>query len=196
MAYQSESQKFLDDLPTQLTSMSRWQQMAFGALCCNRHLPSYVHFSELQGWGDPQSLQIAIDMVWTTIATHKIGSDETLFALLKACEAAIPDSDTFFTAEADYAQDTAIMVITMIKFVGTARLDFLLHCAELARDLIDAKVQMDDDLDMAMRDFERRIDSSILMTTEISKQRATLSAAQACVTSVELIALRHRLEFA
>src|SRR5262249_48629207 len=129
-----EPQRFLDDLERQLRRLSAQAQMAFGAMCCDRHFPEYLRFSKEQRWGDPNTLRVAIDLTWMIASDHKKVNHSELSSLLKQCIEATPDSDDFPTVVSDYAQDVAAMVCHLLKFLEERNITSIVEVASKARD--------------------------------------------------------------
>jgi uncharacterized protein YjaG (DUF416 family) len=171
---QTESQRFLVSLSEELYELPVRSQIAYGAACCERHFGDYLKFSEAQGWGDPRALREALDTSW------KISLGEISFAtvgtvtLQSRCMKAIPPSEDFSSPDADYAQNLAIMVTHLVEFIGKQDTSLIVMIATLARDLIDAKVQITGGLDASDPYLERKIANSGLMVSEMNFLRSCL----------------------
>ena len=88
---------------------------------------------------------------------------------------AIPHSDQFSTPSADYAQNLAIMVAHVVEFMIKNDVKYVVMTATLARDLIDAKVQIIEDLDASDPQLEQRIGEHPLMQAELESQKRWLA---------------------
>jgi uncharacterized protein YjaG (DUF416 family) len=185
-----EPQCFLNNLEQKLKLLSAQQQMAFGAMCCERHLPEYLRFSAEQDWGDPDALRLAIDSAWTMVVDDKKMNQQELKGLLEKCIAATPDSDEFPTVISDYAQDVAIMVCLLLQFLENCNPVAIVQVASRARDLIDAKVQVESKLEPTDPKLEEKIASGELMVSEIAKQKSDLEMVSNAKEPLELARLR------
>ncbi len=163
-----EPQVFLNGLDQELAPLSRAQQLAFGALCCERHLPDYLRFSVNVSWGDPDVLKKAINLAWSVVAGEHGMTRNDLEALLASCVEATPDSDDFPLGVSDYAQDAAIMVCHLIQFIEDGKTSSVVQIASKARDLIDARVQIDRKLKPNDPELEVKIANDPEMVAEFS----------------------------
>jgi uncharacterized protein YjaG (DUF416 family) len=99
-----------------LECMRPHQQLACGAACAERMLPSYETFVRAVGWRDAGPLRRALDAVW------KAGGGQLLAAgawreLLAECEACVPDADEFASPYTPSAQEAVFAVCSLIEFV-------------------------------------------------------------------------------
>jgi uncharacterized protein YjaG (DUF416 family) len=163
-----EPQVFLNGLERQLLTLSHTQQLAFGTMCCDRHLADYLRFSADLKWGDPDALKRAINLAWATVADGQVTTRVDLDALLANCVDATPDSDDFPRGMSDYAQDAAIMVCHLIEFLKDGKIRSIVQIASKARDLIDARVQIKLQLKPIDPDLEVKIASDPEIVVELS----------------------------
>ena len=189
----TEPQRFLDDLEQQLVIFSPIQQLAFGAICSERHFPEYLRFSTEQHWGNPDVLKRAIDVAWAVAAGEGEFDREQAQVLLAQCVDATPDSDDFPNVMSDYAQDAAIMVCHLVQFLGERSPRSLVLLASRARDLIDAKIQFDNKLNPADPELEMKIATDQAMVSEINIQREFLKAIASTKDPHELALLRNSI---
>jgi hypothetical protein len=165
---------FLKDLEQQLATMAPEQQLVFGAICSERHLPDYLTFSAKVKWGDPEPLRRAINEAWASSAGEARFDVDTLDKLLTECEQAAPDTEDFSTSEVSYALDVAIMACYLVEFLRKPDPHFILQLTSLARDLVDAKVQNAVDFGPTNDDLEVAIMNHPLMREEITNLRTML----------------------
>src|SRR5580704_15881052 len=144
-----EPQAFIDGLSQQLDVLSFQKQLAFGAICCERHQSDYLAFKTQEHFGNSEALRRGIDAAWARILDEPISDEQPLTLMLAECVGATPDAGDFETVLVDYAQDAAIMVCHLIKFMETKDTQSIVSLASKARDLVDAKVQFTEQLDPA-----------------------------------------------
>ncbi len=188
-----EPQLFVSRLNEQLATLTPLQQLTFGALCCERHLPEYKRFSADQNWGDVHVLDQSIDLAWSFIRGDQTADPKALEGLLAQCIEATPDSDDFPSAVSDYAQDSAIMVCHLVQFIAEGKVSSIVHLASRARDLIDAKVQIEHKLEPSDPDLEVKIANAPEMVAEISSLKNDLKAVSTSNKPQELLQLRQSI---
>ena len=165
---------FLKSLEAELVNLSHSQQLAFGALCCERHLPDYLRFNVATNWGDANVLKKAIKLAWRIVASEQRIDRNDLSTLLTSCVEATPDSDDFPLTVSDYAQDSATMVCLLIRYIEDGKSSSIVQIAARARDLIDARVQIERQLRPSDPDLEVKIASDPQMIAELSAQSSDL----------------------
>ena len=173
MIVQTEFQTFLDSLGKALEQLSPACQLAFAVACCERHFDDYSVFYREQHWGNPEILREAIDTAWAVIMGTNPGQPAT--DLLARCMSAIPHSDQFSTPSADYAQNAAIMVAHVVEFMLKSDVKYVVMTASLARDLVDARVQIAEDMDASDPHLEQKIAEHPLMQAELECQKRWLT---------------------
>jgi uncharacterized protein YjaG (DUF416 family) len=188
-----EPQRFLKDLEQQLPLLSPQQQMTFGTMCCERHFSEYLRFSAEQDWGDPNALRLAIDLAWTIVLDDKKVNQDELKTLLEQCIEATPDSDDFPTVVSDYAQDAAIMICHLVKFLEERNPGSVVQIASRARDLVDARIQLERKFNPADPELEMKIASDQAMVSEIATQKSDLRKVSNIKESRELARLRYSI---
>jgi uncharacterized protein YjaG (DUF416 family) len=167
-------QVFLNDLEQQLAIMAPDQQLAFGAICSERHFPDYLTFSAMVKWGDPEPLRRAINEAWASSVGEAPLDLGTLDKLLTKCEQAAPDTEDFTIPEVSYALDAAVMACYLVEFLRRPDPHFILQLTSQALDLVDAKVQNADDLRPTKDGLEVAIMNHPWMHEEIANLRSTL----------------------
>lgn len=163
---------YLEGLTDALRQLPQACQLAYALSCCERHFKEYLDFHNEENWGNPTWLREAIDTGW------KLASGGNVYplreTLLADCMSVIPDSDEFSTPLAGYAQDAAIMIVHIVEFIIKNDVKYLVMIAVLARDLIDAKVQLLESLNPLDVDIEAKIASHPLMKAEFWSQKEAL----------------------
>ncbi len=169
---QTEFQIFLDTLGNALEPLSPACQLAYGLACCERHFQQHVAFHQEEQWGNPAVLRQAIDTGWELATGEQIVP--VAQELLAECMSSIPHSDQFSTPSADYAQNAAIMVAHVVEFMIRNDVKYIVMTATLARDLVDARVQITENLDPSDSRLEWKIADHPLMQAELRCQIETL----------------------
>ncbi|HEL2958969.1 TPA: DUF416 family protein [Stenotrophomonas maltophilia] len=153
--------------------LSNWQRLAFMASCCERMIPNYRIFSAQTSFGDVNTLRYTLDSVWLEI--RGVAGGRNLARLSKDCEAQAPDPSDFSSIYASSALDAATAIsITASAAATQAEVTAVMDVVELARDSVDLFVQIVDDLDPNAPGFENEILRSLLMQTELKRQRRAL----------------------
>src|SRR6266700_5645738 len=105
--------KMAPNIEAGLAKVSFSRRIAFGASCCERLLPNYLAFYQIEKWGNYGLLRNALDQVWTAIVDNEqrsllggISIDE-IVALAPDTE----DFDTIFTALAGDAASSIVYTI-------------------------------------------------------------------------------------
>jgi uncharacterized protein len=189
----SESQAFLDGLEKELQALPLRHQLAYAAVTCERHFGDYRSFSQDQNWGDPTVLREAFDTAWTIILGRADFASAELNALLAKCIEAIPDSSDFSMPSSDYAQNVAIMVVHLVEFMKKPDLKFVVQIATLARDLVDAKIQITENLRGSDPELEKKISNHPLMISELSTLQSSLVALEHIKNEGDLAEFRSRI---
>jgi uncharacterized protein YjaG (DUF416 family) len=191
MTLPSKSQSFLDQLEGELGSLPIVNQIAFAAACCERAIPNYCFFSEIEKWGDPKVLRSALDQVWSFIEGRPFAPEEA-GDLEARCKALTPDSDNFSNDYTTAAQEAAFMVTLLLQWYLDRTPRYAVRIAAFARDTIDLYVQISEGLAPSDPEFERKIEAHFLMRGELAKQNADLSVLKKIRTVGELRAFRRQ----
>ncbi len=70
--------------------------IAFGASCCERLAPSYRAFWIMHKWGNPGTLETALDVMWRR-CSERVDDPDRVRALLAECDLLAPDDEAFGT---------------------------------------------------------------------------------------------------
>ena len=170
-----------DDLRTRLGQMRDQQQLAFGAACSERLLPSYLAFVSDTGWGDSAPLREALDMVWTFLDGQS-SSKESVRQLTTLCEASIPDSDSFSSLYTSLAQDACFSICALLDFLLDSDVGKIVEAATFATDSVDLYVQEIDNMDANGPDLEQQILAHPIMQRELKTQREHIDSIDRATT--------------
>lgn len=162
-------------LKTVLASFNRRQQLAFGAMCCERLLPNYQAFQNDTGWGDITPIREALNFVWESVVTEAVNRDQVKTLTLR-CEAVAPDSEYFESLFVSCAQDACFAVCNLLDFLLENEVDRVIQAAIYAIDSIDLYVQEIEEMDPGNPSLEADILSHSLMQRELEQQTLNLKA--------------------
>ncbi|MEG4204631.1 DUF416 family protein [Microcoleus sp. Pol7_A1] len=124
----------LDSLEQELKQLSHLHQVAFAASICERMLPMYEKFSQMENWGQPSLLREVLDEVWLILQEKSIAPSKIRKLMEKIDgEGVCPDleSDEFcdahyafeaqFTISALYSTLTALLTSDSKYIIGVVR---------------------------------------------------------------------------
>jgi len=155
-----------------LNALEAWKRVAFMACCCERMLPNYSKFNLESGFGDPETLNHALAIVWNWIESDQMQCKIGTLAL--KCEQQGPNTADFPSLFTSAALDAANAIASTLEAIGDANVYRAIEVASLARDTVDLFVQQIDNLDPNSIDFERRILEHQYMQDELRNQRIAL----------------------
>lgn len=165
-------------LRARLERLDAQAQLAFGASCCERLIPSYLAFQEEAGWGDVVILRKALNATWVSLVDLDLPASHAQ-TLLADCERIIPDSEDFDTLYASAAQDACLAVCSLMDFLLERDVDKIVDIAGFATDSVDLYVQEIEQIAPNTPDREERIRLHRLMQRELRKQEADLELLEA-----------------
>jgi uncharacterized protein len=167
--------QFLAGLEDELRRLPFPNQLAFAASCCERAVPNYVIFSQLQHWGDPTVLRSGIDEAWG-VACGQAEQRARLKELEDRCKVVTPNSEAFPATDVTAAQEAAFMAALLLQFCLEKKPSYPVRIATFARDTIDLYVQTHESLDAADPLLEEKIARHPLMQRELETQIADLNS--------------------
>ncbi|MBK8909904.1 MAG: DUF416 family protein [Chlorobi bacterium] len=160
----------LNQLKQNLNSLKELQyehKIMFAAACCERMLPNYKAFSEIENWGDVSALSNALAIAWQFVKTK----DENILELIQQCENQAPDTEIFNSLYTSAALDASNSIVESLLFIVDGSFDHIELISQYAIDTIDMFIQVRDDLDFNSDPlFEKKIYNDELMIKEITKQ--------------------------
>jgi uncharacterized protein YjaG (DUF416 family) len=155
-----------------LATLLPWKQIAFMACCCERMLPNYRKFNSETGFGNPDVLAYALDIVWNWIESDKIQCE--IATLVMECEQQAPTTFDFSSPFTSAALDVANAIASTVEAIGDPTEDRAIEVASLSRDTVDLFVQQVDNLDPNATDLESKILGNAYMQDELRNQRKDL----------------------
>lgn len=174
MSKPTQSQLFLNHLAQAIAALPSANQIAFGASCCERTLPYYLHFSDSQGWGDAILFRSTLDRVWAFTEGNQLSPEEAR-ALEARCTSVTPNSEDFSSEYVDAAQEAAFMVTLLLRRCHDSDPSYLIRIATFGRDINDMLVQVKGNLDPNDPELENKIEQDPLMMRELAYQREDLA---------------------
>jgi uncharacterized protein len=87
----------IDFLEQELKQLPHFHRLAFAASICERMLPHYNTFSQMEDWGNPSVPRKALDAIWQALKT-KSADEAQIIQLAEDCDHpdVCPDSDDFY----------------------------------------------------------------------------------------------------
>lgn len=101
-----------------ISGFNFWQKAAFCALCCERALPNYFYYAQLNHFGQPELLKEIINVSWNSILNQELVMElEQMQEYLEQLntDEVVPDSSE--SMHADWAQDAAMVVYDLVRFL-------------------------------------------------------------------------------
>src|SRR6266542_1479181 len=153
-----------------LAQMRPHQQLACGAACAERMLPSYEALVREVGWKDAGPLRRTLDAVW------RAGGGQLLAAgdwreLLAECEGCVPDSEELASLSTPAAQEAAFAVCSLVEFVLEGDLHHVVRVLCFAIDAVDVILQEREAMDLRDGRREQKILEHPLMQQELARQQ-------------------------
>ncbi|WP_137940382.1 DUF416 family protein [Chitinivorax sp. B] len=162
-------------LKARLSKLGDKQQLAFGALCCERLIPNYLMFQQDAGWGDNVPVRKALDCVWAYLHDQTPSSQEIKNATA-SCESAAPNSEDFASLYVTSAQDACFAVCSLLDYLFKNDVDRVVQVATYATDSVDLYVQEIEGMEPNDPQLEQKILAHRLMQRELTQQEADLKA--------------------
>jgi uncharacterized protein YjaG (DUF416 family) len=161
-----------------LRRLPRSHRAAFAALTAGTLVPNYREFSQLENWGEPAVLELALDEVWRCIEEGKVSADRHS-ELMRESEKQAPDTERFGEASASAALDAVSATVAALAACQTDSPESALQAAESAIDTVYMYVQFRDALDPNASDFDERVLQDPLMRAELQRQLSAVDMLRA-----------------
>lgn len=152
-----------------LNDMSDSQRIAFAAACCERLLPNYVKFVEVENGGDYSFFRSMLNQIWNH-AGGKHMTNESIKQLMKKCFEIVPDSDDFESIYTSYAIDTGAAFYNTLKYCLESDIKFLISVVDASINTVDLFVQEKHNMNPNDPDLEQKIMNDQVMQNEVKKQ--------------------------
>ena len=164
-----------EGLMARLAGLGSRGQLAFGAACCERLVPSYQAFSEDAGWGDGGMVRRALERIWRHLAGDSLAATEAMM-LSADTEAMVPHADDFDSLYVSAAQDACFAICALYDFVLEASASHIVDVARFATDSVDLYVQEIEQMDPRDPLLEDKILAHHLMQRELAQQQQDIDA--------------------
>jgi len=168
-------------LRSRLQKLDRQRQLAFGAACCERLLPTYEAFQIDANWGNYRSARQALDLVWSNLK----GAILTRFDVRRAivsCESVAPTSDISDSLYVAGAQDACFAICSLLDHMAEPEVDRIVQAATFATDSVDLYVQGIENMAPNDPALEDKILAHRLMQRELLQQDRDLEAVEQAST--------------
>jgi uncharacterized protein YjaG (DUF416 family) len=162
-------------LKNQLSTLSLQQKALFAGLTCEKMLPSYILFSQVEKWGDSQVLEQCINLLYSFSVNPEAVTREITEQLQQDFYEVFPDLNDFESREASFAFDTCAAVDYSLLFLLERDNESILDVSTSITDTIDMFIQIRDDLDPNDPHLNAILDADELMQAEINRQKTILS---------------------
>jgi uncharacterized protein YjaG (DUF416 family) len=97
-----------------LNHVSPLHRVAFAASCCERLLPNYRAFAQIEQWGAPDLLRQALDVVWSHLEGHPL-TESRVLALTREIKEVSPDTEHFRSLFTSPALDAAAAIFYTVR---------------------------------------------------------------------------------
>ena len=158
--------QILEDSLSQLRSL---HQLAFGALCCERLLPSYEALQSEAGWGNVGSIKSAIDLAWSVCKGNK-ADPLKVKRLIRDCESVASSFGDFDSQYTTLAQNCAFAACSLLDYMMEGSVCTVAQIASYTTDSVDLFIQEYDNMDPNAPDLEQQILAHPLMQRELRNQ--------------------------
>lgn len=157
-----------------LKSLEHFHRLAFCASCCERLLPNYSKFIDVENWGDRAFFRSTLDEIWLIISGIEIPVDSVRLMLQK-CSDVTPDSKDFNSIYVSFAIDAGSAIYETLMYYLDKDIQHIVNVAGSSRDTVDMYIQERDNMDYNDPELEQKIAHDPLMIQEIKRQVDDLS---------------------
>lgn len=163
-------QTFIEkDVKNRLENLSEAAKIIFAASCCERALPSYKKFVEIEHWGDYEFFRDTLNEIWMHAYNKKIPEDR-LQQLIKQASCLMPDEEDFESIFTSYALEASIAICNALKYCLTKEIKKLISIPKLLIATVDLFVQEQHDMNPSDLMLEEKIIKDPLMKNELKNQ--------------------------
>lgn len=157
------------EIRDKLEKLSEEARIVFAASCCERVLPSYKKFVEIEHWGDYEFFRNILNEVWISICSKEI-KKERLQQLIEKVFCLMPDEEDFESVFTSYALESSLVVSNTLKYYLTKEIKYLISIVKLLIATVDLFVQEKHDMDSNDPLLEEKINQDSLMQNELKRQ--------------------------
>ncbi|RFS17701.1 DUF416 family protein [Emticicia sp. C21] len=164
---------FLKSIEKKIVKLSFKQQVLFAVLTCEKLLPNYRQFSNIEKWGDIEVLEEAIVMIYQYLQDIEL-NDTELDGIYEKITEITPNVEQFKGDLASYALDACSAVSDAVEFLLSEDQSYLINIVSIAQETIDMFVQESEDLDITDEDLENKIAQNVFVKREYKRQQDIL----------------------
>lgn len=168
-----------NQLRTRLSRLQATHRIAFAASCCERLLPNYQAFAEVEHWGNPDLLRQALDEVWSFLKGEPL-TEQHARALVQAIEPVVPDMDDYSSLYASLAIEAASAVVCTLEALPDGDVQQIVWVARSTVNSLLEYLDTVNDPNTGVRSedpqFTQWLWQAPLMVGELKKQQDDLDA--------------------
>ena len=131
--------EFTEIIKFQINNLTDQKCIEFGLWICNRLLPEYQNFHDLNNWGDPDKLKEAIEFCETS-NLNNITDQNILAELIEQIDTIIPDTEDFGDYPGSYALNSGTSVLELLEYFVDKDKSHIVNISEYMTDTIDFKI--------------------------------------------------------
>jgi uncharacterized protein YjaG (DUF416 family) len=146
---------FIDTFQKQATTLSYEKALAMAVLLCQKLLPDYHAFSVARQWGDPPTLEEALQSCKK--AQMRSATKEEIDPLFQRLYSVTPDTEDFGDYGGSYALNAAAALLHALQYISGRDAKDIFAIGTLYTDTISVKLH---EMDI---DDEYDIDNHVLM---------------------------------
>ena len=137
-----DSQQFVTDLRKQIQYLSRERQLQLGVSVSKKLFPDYLEFYNLNGWGNPNTLLEAINLISEFILEET--NIEEGKRMIQIVADITPDTEDF--ENASYALNACVSISEALDFLIDGDIEHIINVTSCLTDTIDFKTQANTNL--------------------------------------------------
>ena len=165
------------ELVKRLRTLLPDHRTAFAASCCERLLPNYFAFSQMEEWGEPDLLRQTLDEIWRSLEGRPT-SELRVRELMQTCTDLVPDTEDFQSLFVSAAGDAAAAIVYTLECCLDGDAERAALVGRLATEtLYQYLIRVNDPqtgVQIADPVFEEQMLRAPLMMAELKKQQQDL----------------------
>ena len=144
-------------------------RIAFAASCCERLLPNYKKFVEVEQWGDYDFFRNLLNQIWNHILGEHM-ENQSIKQSMEKCFKIVPDSEDFKSIYTSYAIDSGAAVYNTLKYCLEGDLKLLMAVVNSVHATVDLFVQEKHNMNPSDPQLEQKILHDPFMHHDLKKQ--------------------------
>lgn len=155
-----------------LSRLSHWQQVTYGAALMERMLPNLYMFHEVTDFGDPKLLRNQLNLIWQWL-DKKQSCKINYNAQLAKLEPLIPDPEAFDSFGVFPAIDVTMAMISLLQGMQDKELENFENVAQLSLNAVNfyCELELSEQEDISEGQLASAIDEHPLMQWELATQQ-------------------------